>query len=95
MYYEGVYEEGADALPKETKMTLGLSEITTKGDYHFITNIIKILPSAPKTLEECKGKLVNDYQQYLEQNWVSELKKEFQVKVNQDTFEKVKMQIKK
>ncbi|MGV1010828.1 MAG: peptidylprolyl isomerase [Flavobacterium sp.] len=95
MYYEGVYEEGADALPKETKMTLGLSEITTKGDYHFITNIIKILPAAPKTLEECKGKLVNDYQQYLEQNWVSELKKEFQVKVNQDTFEKVKMQIKK
>jgi len=95
MYYEGVYEEGADALPKETKMELGLSEITTKGDYHFITNIIKILPAAPKTLEECKGKLINDYQQYLEQNWVGELKKEFLVKVNQDTFEKVKMQIKK
>jgi len=95
MYYEGVYEEGADALPKQTKMELGLSEITTKGDYHFITNIIKILPAAPKTLEECKGKLINDYQQYLEQNWVGELKKEFLVKVNQDTFEKVKMQIKK
>ena len=95
MYYQGVYEEGADALPKGTKMDLGLSEITTKGDYYYITNVVKVLPSAPKTLEECKGKLVNDYQQYLEQNWVNELKKEFTVKVNQETFEKVKNQIKK
>jgi peptidyl-prolyl cis-trans isomerase SurA len=95
MYYQGVYEEGADALPKGTKMDLGLSEITSKGDYYYITNVVKVLPSAPKTLEECKGKLVNDYQQYLEQNWVNELKKEFTVKVNQETFEKVKNQIKK
>ena len=26
-----------------------------------------------------KGKIVNEYQQYLEQNWVNELKKEFQL----------------
>jgi peptidyl-prolyl cis-trans isomerase SurA len=95
MYYEGVYEEGADALPKGTKMDLGLSEITTKGDYYYITNVTKVIPSEPKTLDECRGKLVNDYQQYLEQNWVDELKKEFTVKVNQDTFESVKKQIKK
>ena len=95
MYYQAVYEEGAEALPKGTKMELGLSEISLKGDYYYITNVVKVIPAAPKTLEECKGKLVNDYQQYLEQNWVNELKKEFTVKVNQDTFEKVKNQIKK
>ncbi|MFZ4106355.1 peptidylprolyl isomerase [Flavobacterium sp.] len=95
MYYQAVYEEGADALPKETKMELGLSEISTKGEYYYITNVEKVIPASPKTLEECKGKLVNDYQQYLEQNWVKELKKEFTIKVNQDTFEKVKNQIKK
>ena len=95
MYYQAVYEEGADALPKGTKMELGLSEISPKGDYYYVTNVVKVIPAAPKTLEECKGKLVNDYQQYLEQNWVNELKKEFTVKVNQDTFEKVKNQIKK
>jgi peptidyl-prolyl cis-trans isomerase SurA len=54
-----------------------------------------VLPAGPKSLEECKGKLVNDYQQFLEQNWVDELKKEFTVKVNQDVFETVKKQIKK
>lgn len=95
MLYEGTYEEGDSALPQGTKMELGLSEITNKGEYYFITKINKVLPAGPKSLEECKGKLVNDYQQYLEQNWVDELKKEFTVKVNQDVFETVKKQIKK
>jgi peptidyl-prolyl cis-trans isomerase SurA len=95
MYYEGIYEEGADALPKETKMELGVSEITNKGEYYYITNVKEVLNAGPKTLDECRGKLVNDYQQYLEQNWVNELKKEFTVKVDAAVFEKVKKQIKK
>ncbi|MBC7524258.1 MAG: peptidyl-prolyl cis-trans isomerase [Flavobacterium sp.] len=95
MTYEGVYEEGADALPAGTKMQEGISEITKKGDYFFVTKVIKVLPAGPKTLEECKGKLINDYQQYLEQNWVADLKKEFTVSINQDVFERVKKQIKK
>jgi peptidyl-prolyl cis-trans isomerase SurA len=95
MLYEGTYEEGDSALPQGTKMELGLSEITNKGEYYFITKVNKVLPAGAKSLEECKGKLVNDYQQYLEQNWVDELKKEFTVKVNQDVFETIKKQIKK
>lgn len=95
MVYEGIYEEGAETLPKGTKMEVGVSEITNKGDYYFVTKVTKVFPAGVKNIEECKGKLVNDYQQYLEQNWVDELKKEFTVKVNQDVFEKVKNQIKK
>ena len=95
MVYDGTFEEGADALPKDTKMELGISEISHKGEYYYVTKVTKVIPAGVKTLEECKGKLINDYQQYLEQNWVDDLKKEFTVKVNQDTFEKVKKQIKK
>lgn len=95
MLYEGVFEEGAEALPKETKMELGISEISSKGEYYYVTKVTKVIPASVKTLDECKGKLVNDYQQYLEQNWVNELKKEFTVKVDQAVFDKVKKQIKK
>ena len=52
-----------------------------------------MLPAGIKTLEECKGKLVNDYQQYLESNWVSNLKSEYKVNINNDVFEKVKKEI--
>jgi peptidyl-prolyl cis-trans isomerase SurA len=95
MVYEGIYEEGAEALPKDTKMEVGVSEITNKGDYYFVTKVTKVIPAGVKNIDECKGKLVNDYQQYLEQNWVDELKKEFTVNLNKDVFEKVKNQIKK
>lgn len=95
MANEGTFEEGADALPKGIKLQPGISPITKQGDYYFATNVIKVIPPQEKTFEECKGKLVNDYQQYLEQNWVTDLKKEFTINVNQEVFEKVKKQLKK
>lgn len=91
----GVFEEGNDALPKNIKLAEGVSEIVNDGEHYFVVKTNKVLPAEPKTLDECKGKAINDYQQYLEQNWVSELKKEFTVKINQDVFEKVKKQLKK
>jgi peptidyl-prolyl cis-trans isomerase SurA len=95
MTNSGVFEEGNDALPKNLKMQTGISDITKEGEYYFVTLVNKTIPAGPKTLEECKGKVINDYQQYLEQNWVNDLKKEFTVKVNQDVFDRVKTQLKK
>ena len=46
-----------------------------------------------KKLTDCTGKAVNDYQQYLESNWVNELRKEFDVKVNAAVFETIKKQL--
>jgi peptidyl-prolyl cis-trans isomerase SurA len=91
----GVFEEGSETLPKTLKLQTGVSDIVKEGEYYFVTKVNKIMPAGPKTLEECKGKVINDYQQYLEQNWVKSLKKEFTVKVNQEVFENLKKQIKK
>jgi peptidyl-prolyl cis-trans isomerase SurA len=93
MTNSGVFEEGNDALPKSTKFELGISEIVKEGEYYFVTNVTKVLPEGIKTLDECKGKMVNDYQQYLEQHWVDDLKKEFTVKINQDTFARIKKEL--
>jgi peptidyl-prolyl cis-trans isomerase SurA len=90
----GVFEEGNDVLPKNLKFETGISDIIKEGEYYFVTKVNKTLPSGPKTLEECKGKAINDYQQYLEENWVKDLKNEFKVEVNQSVFESVKKQLK-
>jgi peptidyl-prolyl cis-trans isomerase SurA len=95
MISEGLLEYDAPTLPKGTKAEVGFSEIIKQGDYYFVTNVKKVLPEANKSFEEAKGKIVNEYQQYLEQNWVNELRKEFQVKVNKDVFEKVKSKLAK
>ena len=89
----GVFEEGSDALPKATKYEVGISDIFKEGEYYFVLKVDKLLPAGVKTLEECKGKIINDYQQYLEKGWVDDLKQEFTVKINKDVFEKVKKQL--
>lgn len=90
----GVFEEGNEVLPKNLKFEVGISEIIKEGEYYFVTKVNKTLLAGSKTIEECKGKVINDYQQYLEENWVKDLKKEFKVEVNQAIFEKVKKQLK-
>ena len=94
MTNSGAFEEGSDALPKTMKYNLGVSDVFKEGEYYFVTNVEKIIPEGVKSLEECKGKIVNEYQQYLEQRWVDDLKQEFTVKVNKDVFEHVKSQLK-
>jgi peptidyl-prolyl cis-trans isomerase SurA len=94
MTNSGVFEEGSDALPKTMKYDVGVSNVFKEGEYYFVTNVERVLPESAKTLDECKGKIVNDYQQYLEQRWVDDLKKEFTVKVNTDAFTHVKQQLK-
>ncbi|HWR94349.1 MAG TPA: peptidylprolyl isomerase [Flavobacterium sp.] len=91
----GVFEIDNDALPKGLKPVEGISEIIKDGEYYFVCKINKVLQAQTKTLEECKGKVINDYQQYLEDNWVGNLKKEYTVKVYQDAFERVKIELKK
>ena len=94
MATQSTLEIGSTQLPKDTKQEVGISEISQQGEYYFVTNVLKVIPESEKTFDECKGKIINDYQQYLEQNWVNELKKEFTIKINQTTFEKVKSKIK-
>ena len=90
----GVFEEGNEALPKNLLFETGISDIVKEGEYYFVTKATKTIPAGPKELNECKGKVINDFQQYLEENWVNSLKTEFKVEVNQAVFESVKKQLK-
>lgn len=91
----GVFETGTDTMPKLSVWKPGVSEIVKEGNYYYVVKTNKVLPAGNKTLDEAKGRVINDYQQYLESTWVDQLKKEFTIKVNNDTFEKVKKEINK
>lgn len=90
----GVFDENSDSLPKGTKKTAGVSDIISDGEYFYVVKTNKILPAGTKTLDEARGKVINDYQQFLEEKWVEDLKQEFKVSVNKPVFEKVKAEIK-
>lgn len=93
MVKSGLYEEDYDVLKKMSNLQQGINPVTKDGSYNFLVRINKIKQPEVKTIDECKSKLINDYQQYLEATWVDNLKKEFTYKVNQEVFEKIKAQL--
>jgi peptidyl-prolyl cis-trans isomerase SurA len=42
----------------------------------------KLLPKSPKTLDESRGYVIADYQDYLEKEWISQLRNEYKVDLN-------------
>lgn len=93
MITSGVFEENAEALPKNIAPKKGLSEVLQQDKYYYVVVVNEFIPAGPKVLEECKGRVINDYQQYLEENWVTQLKAEFKVNVDTAVFEEVKKQM--
>jgi peptidyl-prolyl cis-trans isomerase SurA len=89
----GLFENDYDVLPEFAITKTGVTKIVAKGNYFFVTNVKEIKPAQPKLLNETKGKLVSDYQQFLENNWVDELRKEFNIKINTAVFDKTKKQL--
>ncbi|MDH4057847.1 MAG: peptidylprolyl isomerase, partial [Cyclobacteriaceae bacterium] len=60
------------------------------GDYsvensgmYYLVRILEILAPGPMTFEEARASVISDFQNYLEKNWVNQLKKKYSVKINE------------
>jgi peptidyl-prolyl cis-trans isomerase SurA len=93
LFSSGKLEEGSSKLPEKYKMTIGVSKIFTKKKNQF--TIIKVTDiSAPvsKKLKDTRGEVINDYQNYLEEQWVKDLRQTYHIKINKKTLKKLKLQ---
>jgi peptidyl-prolyl cis-trans isomerase SurA len=50
---------------------------------YYAVKVERVLPAGPKTLAEARGQATSDYQNYLEQEWIKELRAKYPVKVNE------------
>jgi len=94
MIDQGFYEERSNGLPKEYQFSIGVSDIYQEGNYYYVILGKEIVPSSFKTFEEAKNKVISDYQEQLENNWINSLKEEFTCKINKKALKKVKKQLK-
>jgi peptidyl-prolyl cis-trans isomerase SurA len=82
------YEKGKNKdlgqLWKAGDMTDAKTDLTTK-TASFL-KIEEILPPTGKTLAEARGYAVADYQDFLESKWIEDLRKEYEVKVNEEVL---------
>lgn len=87
---EKTYEKGKndvlDALPWKVG-SLSAVETNKRDKSLNFMKIEKVIAPMPKQLKEARGYVVADYQDYLEKQWVKELKAAYKVEINKDVFE--------
>ncbi|MBD2767069.1 peptidylprolyl isomerase [Hymenobacter sp. BT664] len=66
----------------------GTYKVEKDGRYYTIT-IDKVLPAGPKTLAEARGQATSDYQTYLEKEWISQMRAQRPIKINEAELNKL------
>lgn len=55
----------------------------------YLVKIERVLPAAPKQLNEVRGQVISDYQKKLENDWVRSLRERYKIELNEDVFAKI------
>jgi len=67
----------------------GISEDQNKDGKTVFVNVKKVLPPQPKALDEARGMVTTDYQNYLMAEWLTDLKAKYPVQINQQELGQV------
>jgi len=75
------YERNESKIIDKISWSVGLHEAEADGLF-YIVEVKRLIPPGLKTFEEARAQVISDYQDYLEKNWVGELRKKYPVKIN-------------
>ncbi|MDP4186842.1 MAG: hypothetical protein Q8905_02245, partial [Bacteroidota bacterium] len=85
-----IFSQGENKLLDSIGWNLGLTNIIDKdGSVIFISRDAELKPQ-PKPLNEIKGLVTADYQSYLENQWIKELRKKYTIELNRKILYSIK-----
>mgnify|MGYP006279731749 CR=1 FL=1 len=89
---EGYYEKGANPYIRQAEWEKGLSGKLTHNKKPFYVMIHEFIAPEPKKLNEARGLVTADYQEYLEKKWIGKLRDKYEFNVHRDVFNSLKKQ---
>jgi len=93
LFTKGIFEIDRGELPSGFLPNMGVSKIYTENESFIIVNVREIIPQGPKKFEEIKGRVLSDYQTFIEEQWMEELRAKFKVEINKKTLKKIKKEL--
>jgi len=91
LFSKGKLEEGSLKLPEQYQFEQGVSEIFEEEKNNFtIIKASEIYEPQQKELLEARGEVMNDYQNYLEEQWVENLRNTYKIKLNHQNYRELK-----
>ncbi|HCC71586.1 MAG TPA: hypothetical protein DEQ09_10620, partial [Bacteroidales bacterium] len=89
---EGTWQTGENNLLDNIKWNTGLEQRHTDNGI-ILVDILEVKKERYKNFEDIKGIIISEYQDYLEEQWIRELRKKYEISVNRDNLEKLKSEI--
>jgi len=89
----GVFELGDQVLPENFEFKNGVSKVYKHNDSYHVFMVNAVISKSHKSLEGARGKIVSDYQNQIESDWIKSLNERYKVKINDNVLQKVKSQI--
>jgi peptidyl-prolyl cis-trans isomerase SurA len=84
------YEKGQDAIADKLTWSKGASTLLNEDNVNYFYYVTNIYPVKDKGLNEARGLYIADYQTYLENQWVKELRAKYNIQINDDVLKSIK-----
>jgi peptidyl-prolyl cis-trans isomerase SurA len=85
----GVFERDEEEMLNSVPWAKGISQIFPWKGKFAVVHVHELLPSQPKQIEEIRGILIADYQNFLEKKWVEELRQKYKVEVQRNLLRQI------
>jgi len=87
---EGVYTREDKEILSKMVWTKGVAEPVTMDNQTFVIDFLEVMPPQPKALDEARGLITAEYQNYLEKQWIAELRAKYSYTVNKNVLHSIK-----
>jgi peptidyl-prolyl cis-trans isomerase SurA len=89
-FESGRFEVAQNEYLKDKDWDEGVNKPVLRDNKYVLIAVDKVLPPGPKALKEARGAYTAAYQEYLEKQWVSELKAKYTVTIDKDVLYSIK-----
>lgn len=87
----GPFSKGENAIAEQVKWKKGVSDIIAEKDARIFVWIRSILEPMPKAFSETRGQVTADYQEYLDKEWIRELRNKYSVEIDENVLKGIKI----
>ncbi len=75
------YEKGESKVVDKINWVTGLHEVQIDNVFYLV-DVKRLVPPGYKTFDEARASVISEYQDFLEKNWIENLKKKYKVELN-------------
>lgn len=89
-FEKGKFAKGSHPIVDKVEWKKGITKPFEHNERILIVNILDVLDPQPKTIKEARGLITAKYQNYLEEQWIKELREKYTVKIHSEVLPEVK-----